>query len=127
MNMKNTKLKTDRLKPLRRLVERNERSAKARNSKWDLRLYIAGQNPKTITAINNLKLICEDQLKGKYKIKVIDLHKKPSIAHDDQIIAIPTLVRKSPLPVKKLIGDLSKTERVLVGLDLLNESVIQRM
>ena len=118
MNIKNQKLKTNRS---------NVRKAKAKKPTWDLRLYVAGQNPKSVTAYGNLKLICEDQLKGKYKIKVIDLHKKPGFAHDDQIIAVPTLVRKSPLPVKKLIGDLSNTERVLIGLDLLDESVIQRM
>ena len=92
--------------------------AKARSNKWILRLYIAGQTPKAITAFNNLKLICEEQLKGKYSIVVIDLLKKPQLARDNQILAVPTLVRKLPLPVRNIIGDLSNTERVLVGLDL---------
>jgi len=92
--------------------------AKARNDKWNLRLYVAGETLKAITALNNLKLICEEQLKGKYRIEVIDLLKNPQLARDEQILAIPTLVRKIPLPVRNIIGDLSNTERVLVGLDL---------
>jgi circadian clock protein KaiB len=92
--------------------------AKARNDKWILRLYVAGETLKAITALNNLKLICEEQLKGKYRIEVIDLLKNPQLARDEQILAIPTLVRKIPLPVRNIIGDLSNTERVLVGLDL---------
>jgi circadian clock protein KaiB len=85
---------------------------------WELRLYIAGQTPNSIVAIANLKKICEDQLKGKYRIEVIDLLKKPQLAKGDQIVAIPTLVRRLPPPVKKIIGNLSKTESVIVGLDL---------
>jgi circadian clock protein KaiB len=92
--------------------------AKARSDKWILRLYVAGQTTKSVNAFNNLKLICEEQLKGKYQIEVIDLLKNPQLAHDEQILAIPTLVRKIPLPVRNIIGDLSNTERVLVGLDL---------
>jgi len=85
---------------------------------WRLRLYIAGQTTNSITAITNLKKICEDQLQGRYRIEVIDLLEKPQLAKGDQIIAIPTLVRRLPPPVKKIIGNLSKTESVMVGLDL---------
>lgn len=97
---------------------RNEEPAKARSDKWVLRLYVTGQTPKAVTAFNNLKLICEEQLKGNYHIEVIDLLKNPQLAHDDQILAVPTLVRKFPLPVRNVIGDLSNTERVLIGLDI---------
>src|SRR6476620_593267 len=90
----------------------------ARANFWELRLYIAGQTPNSIAAIANLKKICEDQLKGKYRIEVIDLLKRPQLAKGDQIIAIPTLVRRLPPPVKKIVGNLSKTERTLVGLDI---------
>jgi circadian clock protein KaiB len=83
-----------------------------------LRLYVAGQTPKCIAAFANLKKICEDYLKGEYKLEVIDLIQNPQLAKGDQILAIPTLVRKLPMPLKKIIGDLSNTERVLVGLDL---------
>jgi circadian clock protein KaiB len=83
-----------------------------------LRLYIAGQTPNSVTAVANLKKICEDKLQGKYRIEVIDLLEKPQLAKGDQIIAIPTLVRRLPPPVKKIIGNLSKTESVIVGLDL---------
>jgi circadian clock protein KaiB len=83
-----------------------------------LRLYVAGQTPKSMEAFENLKRISEDHLKGRYKIEVIDLVKNPRLAKDDQILAIPTLVRKLPEPLKKIIGDLSNTERVLVGLDI---------
>ena len=85
---------------------------------WRLRLYVAGQTPKSLTAFANLRRLCEEQLKGRYTIEVIDLLKKPQLAQDDQILAIPTLVRKLPLPIRRIIGDLSNTERVLVGLDL---------
>jgi circadian clock protein KaiB len=86
---------------------------------WILRLYVAGQSPKSISAFKNLKSICEGQLKGSYKIEVIDLLINPHLGKDDQILAIPTLIRKFPEPVKKIIGDLSNTDRVLIGLDLL--------
>ena len=85
---------------------------------WNLRLYVAGQTQKSITAFANLKKICEEHLAGKYRIEVIDLLKNPQLAKGDQIIAIPTLVRKLPEPLKKMIGDLANTERVLVGLDI---------
>jgi circadian clock protein KaiB len=91
---------------------------KKANDAWILRLYVAGQTPKSITAFKNLKAICEEQLKGKYQIEVIDLIKNPQLCREDQILAVPTLVRKLPVPVRKIIGDLSNTDRVLVGLDL---------
>jgi circadian clock protein KaiB len=86
--------------------------------RYELRLYVAGQTPKSLAAFANLKKICEEHLAGKYRIEVIDLLDNPTLARGDQILAIPTLVRKLPPPVKKIIGDLSNTERVLVGLDL---------
>ncbi len=85
---------------------------------WHLRLYVAGQTPKSIEAFANLKKLCEEHLKGKYTIEVVDLLENPRLAKGDQILAIPTLVRKLPPPLKKIIGDLSNTERVLVGLNL---------
>lgn len=84
----------------------------------ELRLYVAGKTPRSVTALENLKRICEEHLKGKYRIEVIDLLEKPSLARGDQILAIPTLVRSLPTPMRKIIGDLSNTEKVLVGLDL---------
>lgn len=85
---------------------------------WELRLYVAGQTTKSIAAFANLKKICEEHLAGKYTIEVIDLVEHPRLAEADQIVAIPTLVRKLPEPVRKIIGDLSNTERTLVGLQL---------
>lgn len=85
---------------------------------WHLRLYVAGTTPKSMDALQNLKKICEDHLADKYDIEVVDLLKTPALAQGDQILAIPTLVRKLPAPIRKIIGDLSNTERVLVGLDL---------
>jgi len=105
---------------------RKKQPVKARHDKWILRLYIAGQTPIAITALSNLKLICEEQLKGKYHIEVIDLLKQPQLARDNQILAVPTLVRKLPIPVRKIIGDLSDKERVLVGLDLIAHSALNR-
>ncbi len=84
---------------------------------WDLRLYVAGQTPRSVAALANLRKICEEHLAGQYKIEIVDLMVNPELARSDQILAIPTLVRKLPPPVRKLIGDLSHTERVLVGLD----------
>jgi circadian clock protein KaiB len=84
----------------------------------ELRLYVAGQTPKSLSAISNLKKLCADHLAMKYRIQVIDLIKKPALARDHQIVAIPTLVRSLPVPISKIIGDLSDTERVLVGLDI---------
>ncbi len=98
--------------------------ARAGNAKpadvWKLRLYVAGQTPKSLTAFANLKRLCEEHLKGHYKIEVIDLVETPRLGKDDQILALPTLVRKLPQPVRKIIGDLSNRERVLVGLDLIS-------
>jgi circadian clock protein KaiB len=85
---------------------------------WNLRLYVAGQTPKSLTAFANLKRLCEERLRGRYTIEVIDLLKTPQLAQDDQILAIPTLVRRLPTPIRRIIGDLSNTERVLVGLDI---------
>ncbi len=85
---------------------------------WELRLYVAGQTARSIKAFANLTRICEDHLAGRYRIEVIDLLRDPQLARGDQILAIPTLVRKLPVPVRKIIGELSNTERVLVGLDL---------
>lgn len=92
--------------------------SKRTQKEYQLRLYVAGQTPKSLAAFANLKKICEEHLAGQYHIEVIDLLKKPQLASGDQILAIPTLVRKLPQPIKKIIGDLSNTERVLVGLDL---------
>jgi circadian clock protein KaiB len=89
---------------------------------WELRLYVAGQTPNSMKALANLKKLAEEHLKGKYTIEVIDLCKTPQLAAGDQILAIPTLVRKLPEPIKKIIGDLSNTERVLVGLDIRSKS-----
>ncbi len=86
--------------------------------KWELRLYTAGQTPKSLAAIKNLRKVCEEHLAGRYEIEIVDLLKNPRLAKDDQIVAIPTLVRKLPDPVRKIIGDLSDTERALVGLQL---------
>ncbi len=97
--------------------ERTLRSASAQD-RFVLRLYVAGQTPKSLAAFANLKRICEGHLAGQYHIEIIDLVQNPTLARGDQILAIPTLVRKLPTPVRKIIGDLSNTERVLVGLDL---------
>jgi circadian clock protein KaiB len=85
---------------------------------WELRLYVAGQSAKSVTAFSNLKKLCEEHLPGRYKIEVIDLLRNPQLAAGDQIVAIPTLVRKLPEPLRKIVGDLSNTERTLVGLQL---------
>jgi circadian clock protein KaiB len=89
---------------------------------FQLRLYVAGQTPKSLEAFANLKKICEDHLQGRYRIEVIDLVENPQLAKGDQILAIPTLVRRLPQPLRKIIGNLSNTERVLVGLDLRPET-----
>ncbi|WP_295389030.1 circadian clock KaiB family protein [uncultured Thiodictyon sp.] len=86
---------------------------------WTLRLYVAGQTPKSITAFANLQRICQEHLAGRYRIEVIDLLVQPQLAQGDQILAIPTLVRRLPEPVRKIIGDLSNTDKVLIGLDIL--------
>ncbi|PKN18989.1 MAG: circadian clock protein KaiB [Deltaproteobacteria bacterium HGW-Deltaproteobacteria-6] len=99
-------------------VKRKNAKTDATEEIWNLRLYVAGQTQKSITAFANLKMICDEHLAGKYRIEVIDLIKNPQLAKGDQIIALPTLVRRLPEPIKKIIGDLANTERVLVGLDI---------
>lgn len=94
------------------------RKPPAAAAQWELRLYIAGQTQRSVAALANLERICEEHLKGIYRIEVLDLLKNPQLARGDQILAVPTLVRKLPQPVKKIIGDLSNEERVLVGLDM---------
>jgi circadian clock protein KaiB len=86
--------------------------------RWRLRLYVAGQTPKSITALSNLKRLCDSHLAGRYSIEVVDLLEKPQLARRDDIVVIPTLVRQLPPPIRKIIGDLSSVERVLVGLDV---------
>lgn len=85
---------------------------------WELKLYVAGKTPKSVTALKNLKKYCEVHLEGRYKIDVVDLLEKPQLAEGDQIFAVPTLVRKVPVPIRKIIGDLSNEEKVLVGLNI---------
>jgi circadian clock protein KaiB len=97
---------------------RNAKPSKAVAPDWNLCLYVAGPTPKSAAAFRNLEQICEEHLGGRYHINIIDLMKNPQIARDDQIIAVPTVVRKRPLPIRKIVGDLSNTERVLAGLDL---------
>ncbi len=91
---------------------------RAPHKEWELRLYIAGKTPRAVTAFKNLERICAQHLAGRYCIEIIDLLKTPALAKGDQIVAVPTLVRRLPEPVRKIIGDLSNTERVLVGLDI---------
>jgi len=88
------------------------------SDKWLLRLYTAGQSPRSLVALENLRRLCDEHLAGRYRIEVVDLLKNPRLAKDDQIVAIPTLVRQLPPPLRKIIGDLSDTERALVGLQL---------
>ncbi len=104
----------------KRAIRKTSRSAKPAEpgAHYDLRLYVAGQTPKSLAAFANLKELCDLYLAGKYRIEVIDLVKKPQLAKDDQVIAIPTLVRRLPQPVRKIIGDLCDTKRTLAGLDL---------
>lgn len=90
----------------------------ASENSWSLRLYVAGQTPRSVAAFSNLKRLCEERLAGRYSIEVIDLVKNPQLAQSDQIIAIPTLVRKLPEPIKRVVGDLSNIEKVVVGMEL---------
>ena len=94
------------------------KQASKKEYQWELRLYVAGNTAKSVTALTNLKRYCEEHLKGKYKIEVIDLLIHPQLAAGDQILAVPTLVRKVPVPIRKIIGDLSNEEKVLVGLNI---------
>lgn len=89
---------------------------------WDLRLYVAGQTPRSLAAIANLQKFCDQHLAGKYRIEIVDLVPNPQLARTDQILAIPTLVRRLPSPMRKIIGDLSNTERVLVGLEIMPQA-----
>lgn len=98
--------------------ESNDQKKKKMEKFWNLRLYVAGQTPKSIEAFANLKEICETHLKDKYKIEVVDLSENPELAKNDNILAIPTLVRKLPEPVKKIIGTLANEEKVLIGLEI---------
>jgi circadian clock protein KaiB len=111
------------MKPVKRAAKASKKASapngrKTAEPRWDLRLYVAGQTPRSLQALSNLKRICEDHLAGNYRVEIIDLLKKPQLAAGDQILAIPTLVRTIPKPARKIIGDLSNTERVLVGLDV---------
>ena len=99
-------------------IKNGKRKQTATSDYWNLRLYIAGETSRSIAALSNLQAICDQHLSGKYHIEIIDLVKSPQLAAGDQILAVPTLVRRLPPPLKKIIGDLSNTERVLVGLDL---------
>ena len=92
--------------------------AETKSDEWILRLYVAGQTPKSLSAFGNLKRICEEHLAGRYRIEVIDLSQTPHLANHDQIVALPTLVRKLPEPIKRIVGDLSNLQRVLVGMEL---------
>jgi circadian clock protein KaiB len=104
--------------PEKHAASLSESSEPGKEAEWELRLYVAGQTPRSLAALENLQRICEEYLKGQYRIEVVDLLVNPKLARDDQIMALPTLVRKVPKPLRKIIGDLSNTERVLVGLQL---------
>ena len=104
--------------PIWNIKSEKAKDTTAAEETWELRLYVAGQTPKSLTAFANLKKLCEAHLAGRYKIEVIDLLKQPQLAAGDQIVAIPTLVRKLPEPLRRIVGDLSNTERALVGLQL---------
>lgn len=95
-----------------------KKTRRAKSKEYLLRLYVAGQTPRTVMALSNLKTICEEHLAGRYEIEVVDLLVDPTLARGDQILALPTLIRRLPPPVKKIIGDLTDAEHVLVGLDL---------
>lgn len=116
-----TSKQTASRKPAKNAPARNMNNRQASPFKrpvWELRLYVAGMTPTSIRAFENLKRLCEEHMHGAYRIQVVDLLERPMLARGDQIVAVPTLVRRLPTPVKKIIGDLSNTERVLVGLDL---------
>ena len=109
-------MKGAKLKPVSKLPG-SRRKAKDGQERWNLRLYVAGQTPRSLAAVANLKRFCEAHLAGRYAIEVVDLVENPRLARGDQIVAIPTLVRKLPAPMRKIIGDLSNSDRVFVGLD----------
>jgi circadian clock protein KaiB len=106
------------MSPAKKPAAKKRKTAAADTVEWELRLYVAGQTPRSIVALDNLKRFCEEHLKGRYRIEVIDLLVNPQLSRDDEIFAVPTLVRKLPEPMRKIIGDLSDTERILVGLQL---------
>lgn len=110
--------RTRSARPRRTAGRKSDGQPAPQNEIWNLRLYVAGQTTKSVTALANLNRICEEHLAGRYRIEVIDLIANPKLARGDQILAVPTLVRKLPQPLKKIIGDLSNEARVLVGLDL---------
>jgi circadian clock protein KaiB len=110
---KGVKIKTIRAKAIRSKANRE-----AESDHWNLRLYVAGQTPRSLTAFSNLVRLCKEHLTDRYSIEVIDLLKEPQLAEGDQILAIPTLVRRLPEPIKRIVGDLSNFEKVLVGMDL---------
>lgn len=118
-----TPRKSTKHAPKRPKRKRGAVAALPKSERWELRLYVAGQTPRCVEAFAHLKVLCEEHLKGRYTIEVIDLLQNPTLASGDQIIAIPTLVRKLPAPMKKIIGDLSNSERVLVGLNLTRPKV----
>ncbi|RCJ31277.1 circadian clock protein KaiB [Nostoc punctiforme NIES-2108] len=99
-------------------MNQNNEPSQITSEQWQLRLYVAGQTPKSVTAFANLKKLCEEYLQGQYRIEIIDLLQYPELAKRDQILAIPTLVRQLPQPIRQIIGDLSNEEKVLLGLDL---------
>lgn len=110
----------------RRKPAKRGKPAALHPAKWELRLYVAGQTARSVAALANLRRICEEHLAGEYELEVVDVVKNPRLAHGDQILALPTLVRKLPPPMKKIIGDLSNTERVIVGLDLRSRARSER-
>ncbi len=109
-------MKTNTAQPAQPKTRATPRTAAS--SRYILKLYVAGQSPKSVNAIGNIKKICEENLQGQYELEVIDLYQQPQLAQGEQIIAVPTLIRNLPLPLRRIIGDLSNTERVLVGLDI---------
>jgi circadian clock protein KaiB len=104
--------------PAKKAVKKRKAAGPTRERKYELRLYVAGNTPRSAAALANLDRICKEHLEGDYRVKVVDLLKNPALARGDQILAVPTLVRRLPSPMRKIIGDLSDTERVLVGLEV---------
>jgi len=113
-------MKANRARPARPNVTTAAR--KAASSHYILKLYVAGQSPKSVNAIANIKKLCEANLQGRYVLEVVDLYQQPQLAKGEQIIAIPTLIRQLPPPLRRIIGDMSNTERVLVGLDIRSDA-----
>ena len=109
-------MKTNNIKS--KIGKQQQKPPEEDNDRWVLRLYVTGSTPQSVRSIANIKKICEEYLKGRYNLEVIDLYQKPNLAHGEQIIAVPTLLKKLPLPLRRIIGDMSNLERVLIGLDL---------